>query len=266
MAISLASISKSGAPKPPIITIHGPPGIGKTTFAVSAPAPVVLPLEDGLGAIQVPAFPVLHSWDDVMAAMGALYQEAHEYQTVIIDSLSALEPVLWAAVAKDANKSSIEDLGYGKGYVLALDYWQQFLAGIIALRDEKNITPILIAHSDVIRFDSPEVEPFDRYQIKLHKRAFHLLYERADIIGFANWQTHVVKAEVGFNQSVSRGVGTGQRLLHLVERPAYIAKNRYGLPETMPLNWQSFAAAMAAAFPQPQQTKPTQTKAAKAAA
>jgi len=129
----------------------------------------------------------------------------------------------------------------------------------VAMRDQMGITPILLAHSEVSRFDSPEIEPYDRYLIKLHKRAFQLLYERADIIGFANWQTHVVKADVGFNQKVARGVGTGERLLHLIERPAYIAKNRYNLPESLPLDWATFAAALSSAMGANQPTAP-QTK------
>jgi hypothetical protein len=259
MAINLASIARSGTPKPPIMVIHGGPGIGKTTFAAAAPAPVFIRTEDGLGILSVDAFPVSVSWPDVVGAIGSLYQEPHDFQTVVIDSLSALEPLIWAQVAKDANKASIEDLGYGKGYIAALDYWGQFLQGVAALRNDRGMLPVLIAHSDVIRYDSPEVEPYDRYQIKLHKRAFQLLYERADIIGFANWQTHVVKADVGFNQKVARGVGTGERLLHLVERPAYIAKNRYNLPESLPLDWATFAAALSSAMGANQPTAP-QTK------
>jgi len=259
MAISLSSIQKGGASKPPVITIHGTPGIGKTTFAAAAPAPIFIRTEDGLGSLGPDAFPVATTWGDVLGALGALYQEQHDYSTVVIDSLSALEPLIWKQVAQDHNQDSIEGLGFGKGYVMALDYWAQFLQGMTALRDDKGLTPVLIAHSDVTRFDSPEVEPFDRFQIKLHKRAFQLLYERADVIGFANWRTHVVKAEVGFNQKVSRGVGTGERLLHLVEKPAYIAKNRYGLPDTMPLSWQTFADAMVAATQQTNQPKTKRT-------
>lgn len=251
MAISLSSIKKAGTPKPPIVVVHGSPGIGKTTLGAEAPAPVFIRTEDGLGALAVDAFPVAAQWRDVVEAMTALYEPGHGYRTVIVDSLSALEPLIWKQVALDNNKTDVESVGFGKGYVMALEYWQQFLQGVIALRDQQNILPILIAHSEVVRYDSPEVESFDRYQIKLHKRAFQLLYERADVIGFANWRTHVVKTDVGFNQKVSRGIGTGERLLHLVEKPAYIAKNRYNLPETLPLSWQAFSDALSAAFPQP---------------
>lgn len=255
MAISLTSIQKGGSNKPPIITLHGGPGIGKSTLAASAPVPIFIRTEDGLGKLTTDAFPVANTWGEVLEAIGTLYQEKHDYRTVVVDSLSALEPLIWRQVAQDACKSNIEDLGYGKGYILALDYWAQFLAGITALRDQKGMMPVLIAHSDVIRYDSPEIEPYDRYQLKLHKRAFQLLYERSDIIGFANWRTHVIKTEVGFQQKVSRGVSTGERLLHLVERPAYIAKNRYGLPDTLPLSWPALAEVLATAL-QPATNQP----------
>lgn len=260
MAISLASISKN-KPKKPIIALHGSPGIGKTSWAACAPEPIFIRTEDGLGTLDVDAFPVADNWDDVVSAMGALFQEQHTYKTVVIDSLSALEPLIWKKVAKDNNKNSIEDIPYGKGHVLALDYWQQFLSGVIALRDQKGMLPILIAHSDVVRYDSPETESFDRYMIKLHKRAFHLLYERCDIIGFANWKTLIIKEDIGFNQKQSRGIGTGERLLHLVEKPAYIAKNRYNLLETIELTWSAFENAIGndLLYPQSTSTKATTT-------
>jgi hypothetical protein len=257
MAISLSSIRKT-AIKPPIIALHGTAGIGKTTFASQAPNAVFISTEDGHGSIVADSFPIAQNWTDVFDAMSALYQEPHDYKTVVIDSLSALEPLIWKQVAADHKKTNIEELGYGRGYVFALDYWQQLLAGCAALRDEKGIIPILIAHSDVVRFDSPEVEPYERHQIRLHKRAMALVYERCDIIGFANWRTVIVKDEVGIGQKQSRGVGTGERLLHLVEKPAYLAKNRYSLPETIPLSWQAFSTAMAAAMPAPAEQQPTQ--------
>ena len=255
MAISLASIQKGGAQKPPIVCLHAGPGLGKTTFGASAPKPIFIRTEDGLGMLGPDAFPIAETWQAVIEAIGTLYTEKHDYQTVVIDSLSALEPLISKQVATDNNKKSIEDIPYGRGFGMALDYWQQFLQGVIALRDHKGMMPILIAHSDAVRYDSPEVEPYDRFVFRLHKKAFHLIYERADVIGFANWRTLITKDDVGFNQKQARGIGTGERLLHLVEKPAYVAKNRYGLPETIPFSWQAFSEALSAAFPQPA-TKP----------
>jgi len=106
------------------------------------------------------------------------------------------------------------------------------------------MTVIQLAHTDIRRFDSPEHEPYDRYVIKLHARAAALLQEHSDVVLFANYRISIAKADVGFNKKVTRAVSSGERVLYTTERPAFLAKNRYGLPDVLPLDWQAFAAAM----------------------
>lgn len=245
MAISLASIRRGGSDRAPIILVHGTPGIGKTTFASCAPDPVFIRTEDGLGNLEVDAFPVANTFEEVMETLAALYED-HAYRTVVLDSLSALEPLIWARVAQDHEKKTIEDLGYGKGYVIAMHYWQEVMAAIKGL-SERGVAPILIAHTDIVRYDSPETEPYDRYQIKLHKRAFQYLYEQCDVIAFATLPVMVRKQDS--DDRKGRGIQKGERLLHLVEKPAYIAKNRYSMPDSVPLDWDTFAAHLPGATP-----------------
>ena len=80
-------------------------------------------------------------------------------------------------------------------------------------------------------------------------RAAALLQEHCDVVLFANYRMSITKADVGFNKKVARALGSGERVLHTAERPAFLAKNRYGLPDTLPLDWKAFVAAM----PQPEQ-------------
>ena len=247
MAISLASLKSASVLSPPRILVHGVAGVGKTTFATSADKPVVVATEDGLGKINVPHFPLARSFDEVMEALAALYSEAHDYRTVVIDSVDWLEPLVWQRTCKDNGWRSIEDPGYGKGYIAAIDLWRQYLDGLNALRDDRRMTVIQIAHTDIKRFDSPEHDPYDRYVIKLHSRASALLQEHSDVVSFANYRISTVKSDVGFNKKVNRALGSGERVLYTAERPAFLAKNRYGLPDVLPLDWQAFAAAM----PQP---------------
>ena len=86
MAISLSSLQRN-RPRMPRIIIHGAPGIGKTSWACSAPDPVVIQTEDGLGNIDVAAFPLARSFSDVMEALTALYTEDHPYRSLVVDSL-----------------------------------------------------------------------------------------------------------------------------------------------------------------------------------
>lgn len=247
MAISLASLKSTAAVAPRRILLHGVAGIGKTTFASQADRPVVVQTEDGLGSIKVPHFPLAKSFDAVMEALAALYTEAHDHKTVVVDSVDWLEPLVWERACRDNGWGSIEEPGYGKGYVAALDLWRQYLEGLNALRDQRGMTVIQLAHTDIKRFDSPEHEPYDRYVIKLHARAAALLQEHSDVVLFANYRISTVKSVVGFNKKVTRALGSGERVLYTAERPAFLAKNRYGLPDMLPLDWQAFAAAM----PQP---------------
>jgi hypothetical protein len=244
MAISLASLRRSGEARPPRLLVYGVAGVGKTQLAASAPAPVFLQTEDGLGKIEAATFGLLRSFGEVMEAIVSLYSEPHDFQTVVIDSLDWLEPLIWRATCdrQPTPWADIEAPGYGKGYVAALDTWREFLDGINGLRDDRNMGVILIAHADIKRFDSPETEPYDRYQPKLHARAAALVQEHVDAVLFANYRISTLKSDAGFGKKVVRGVSGGDRLLHTIERPAFLAKNRYGLDESLALDWPTLAA------------------------
>jgi len=242
MAISLESLRRGGHPRPPLLLTYGVAGVGKTLLATSAPRPVVVQTEDGLGIISASTFGVLRSFDAVMEALGSLYTDQHDFETLVVDSLDWLEPLVWQHTARTHNQPDIESFGYGKGYLAALDTWRSLLDGMNALRDERGMGVILIAHAEIKRFDSPETEPYDRYQPKLHRSASALVQEHVDAVLFANYRVSTLKSDVGFNKKVVRGVSGGDRLLHTCERPAFLAKNRFGLAETLPLSWDELAA------------------------
>lgn len=243
MAVDLRKISRNTGDKPPRIFFYAPHGIGKSTFGASAPAPVFIITEDGLGRLSVDHFPLATKFSQVLEALAALYTEEHEFQTVVIDSLDWLALLIEQDISE---KYDAKDLAYGKGAIIAATYWRDILEALNALRNDKGMIVILIAHCQIKRFDSPEVEPFDRYCPKLQERSSALVQEWADCVLFANYRTIVRKDDVGFNQSVARGITTGERLLYTTEKPAYVAKNRYSLPETLPLSWDALCAAIAA--------------------
>lgn len=242
MAITLASLQRSSVLKAPRMLMYGTAGIGKTTFGTCAPNPVFIQTEDT--QIDVPTFGILRTYAEVMEALASLYQEPHDFQTAVLDSVDWLEPLVWAEACSINQWANIEAAGYGKGYAAALDVWRVVLDGFNALRDERGMTIIFLGHSEIKRFDSPETEPYDRYQPKLNKGASALVQEHVDCVLFANYRVSTVKSDVGFNRKAVRGVGGSDRLIHTTERPAYLAKNRYGLPDTLPLDWNALASAI----------------------
>lgn len=224
-------------PTPPRILIYGPQGVGKSTFVSNAQTPVIIQTEDGLGALDIPAFPLAKSYQEVMGYITELATIDHPYKTVAIDSADWLEPLIWKQVAMEAGKKSIEDIGYGKGYVMALDLWREYIEALNYLRDAKGMTVIQTAHANIKRYDNPETESYDRYEIKLHKNASALLLEHSDIVLFANYYVGVTKEDAKFNkEGRKRAIGSGERILYTQERPAAVAKNRYDLPQEIPFD------------------------------
>jgi hypothetical protein len=241
VAFDLKSIAKSGALKAPRIMLYGPHGLGKTTFGAGAPKPIFILTEDGLGRLEVDHFPLATTYQDVLDAIGSLYAEDHGFETVVIDSLDWLDTLVQTAVETSHDAQS---LAYGKGAVVAAGYWRTILDGLSALRDDKGMAIVLLAHAEIKRFDSPETDPYDRYQPKLQARSSALVQEWCDAVLFANLRVVTKETDVGFKKKTRRGVATDERLIYTQERPAFLAKNRYDLPDSLPLSWGEFSAAI----------------------
>ena len=244
MAFDLSSIQKGANHLPPRILIYGVQGIGKSTLGAAAPDPIFILTEDGLGMLDVPHFPLASSFGEVMEGLLTLAQNDHDYKTLVIDSLDWLEPLIWRHTAAEHDHKSIEDFGYGKGYAFALDYWKDYLDALNYLRNTKGMTIIQTAHAEVKRYDDPTAEPYDRYQIKLHKGASAKVQEHSDVVLFSNYRITTVQSDVGMNKKKARAVGGGERVLFAEERPAFAAKNRYGMPAELPLDWDALASAI----------------------
>jgi hypothetical protein len=242
MAINLSNIGNTKHAAPPRIVVYGTHGIGKSCFAASAPNPIFIQTEDGLAGISTNAFPLASTTADIMDAINSLATEKHDFQTVVLDSADWAENIM----AKEIEtKFDSKDLAYGRSAVLLADAWRNVLQGLNYLRDEKGMTVILLAHSEIKRFDSPVTDSFDRYIPKGQAKSIALIQEWADVIGFANFKTIVKSTDVGFGNTKTRGLSNGERFLFLQETPAFVAKNRYNLPTELPFSWESLSTAMA---------------------
>lgn len=235
----LSTVIRGTIHQPPRMVLYGVHGIGKSTFAAAAPSPIFICTEEGANEIDVPKFPVVTSRGEVMDILRALYKEKHPYKTICLDSADWLEDFIFAELLKEFTD---KELAYGRESLYAEGKLNDVLGAFNMLRAKRDMGIIVIAHSEIKRFDSPMTEPFDRYQPKLSPRVSALLQEWADAVFFASYDVAVKKEDVGFNRAVRRGVGSGERIIYTEERPAYYAKNRYGMPEELPLDWEKVAA------------------------
>jgi len=252
----LAQIRKGRSLMPRRVMLYGVHGVGKSTFGAMAEKPIFITTEEGTNDIECDRFPLAVKYGDVLAALSSLYSEEHDYQTVVIDSLDWLERLIWAEVCAKRGVETIEDIGYAKGYVFALTQWREILAGLDALRAERGMQVILIAHAAIEKFANPETDSYDRYAPRLQKQASALVQEWCDEVLFASYRVHTRTSSEGFDRKRTQGIGTGERILRTTERPAHVAKNRLNLPDELPLDYRVFAALARGEQPVTEPTQP----------
>ena len=240
MAIDLSRLRRVVADQPPRLMFYGPPGLGKTSLAAEFPNAVFIQVEDGTpGGVELTSFGHLKSFVEVMEALSSLLTEAHDYATVVVDSVDKLEPLVWAQTCEDNGWENIEKAGYGKGYIAAEAVWREFLALCNELRHQRGMTTIHVAHSTIDRFDDPQNASYSRYDIRLHKRALALFQDEMDAILFLNQDVTIrvddAKQIKVNGQNITKkdvkAVGGGTRWIYAEGRPSFVAKNRFGLPD-----------------------------------
>ena len=227
-------IIKGKQPGPPKILLYGTEGIGKSTFGAQTPNAVFIQTEDGLGEIDCERFPLARSYADVYNYIGELYTEEHPYQTIVIDSADWLEKLLWDKTCLSRGVKSIDDIGYQKGYLFVLPLWRELLDGLDALRGQKNMMVVVLAHAKIEKFEDPLSKSYDRYAPRLHKHVMAMVSEWCSDILFAGYCYRIEKDGEGFNErNIAIPIGT-DRVLRTVGGPACLAKNRHNLPEELP--------------------------------
>lgn len=227
---------------PPRICIYGGHGIGKSTLASTFPAPIFISTEDGLASLDITSFPRAETIDDVAQSIRSLIKEEHEFKTVVLDTADWLiEPLITADIE---SKHEAKDLSYGKGAMMIAESFRELLTGFDVLRKKRDMNIVILAHAATVKYEDPRSEPYDRFQPKLSNRCNAILQEWVDVLAFASFRVIVKKSDAGFGNQVSRGITTGERLLHVVENPAYVAKNRYNCPDTIPMVFEKLAEAI----------------------
>jgi hypothetical protein len=241
MKNSNLTLSRGKIARPQKAVIYGPEGVGKSTLASQLPSPVFLDTEGGTHHLDVVRFPDVRTWEDVTTAAAQLSRGGHEFKSLVIDTVDWLEKRLADHLCRKANKESIEDFGYGKGYVLVAEEFAKFLASLDALL-HGGMHIVFLAHSTVRKFESPDqVGSYDRYELKLSKQVAPLLKEWADLILFTNYVTKVAESDSGRR----RGIGGRERVIMTTHCAAYDAKNRHGLEEKLPFSYEGISTVFA---------------------
>jgi hypothetical protein len=216
------------------VVIYGVESVGKSTFAAKFPKPLFLDIEQGTSHLDVDRCDIA-TWKQLTDSLTEC--RASEYKTIVIDSADWAERLCIEDLLAATKKTSIEDFGYGKGWVMVAERMARMLSSVDALIEVgKNV--VLIAHSKIHKFEAPDaLAAYDRYELKLSKQCSPLLKEFADELWFLRFKTKVSTTDTGRG----KGIGGKERIILTTHSAAYDAKTRSGLAEELPLVWESVA-------------------------
>lgn len=233
MAFNITSGPTATAQK---VVLYGVEGIGKSTFASQFPNPVFIDTEGSTSNMNVQRLDNPNSWQMLLDEVNYVKQ-SRICSTLIIDTADWAETLANQHVIAKNGITSIEDLGYGKGYIMVGEEFGKLLnllSDLIGI----GINVVITAHADIKKFEKPdELGKFDRYQLKLSKQCAPLLKEWADVVLFANYETTVITD----SKTKSKVATGGQRVMYTTHHPAWDAKNRHGLPDKLPFDYASIA-------------------------
>lgn len=243
--MSLADITIGVVRMALTMLVYGLPKVGKSTFGSHAPGVVALPFEEGTNELNLARFPIPTSYAAAMQRIEELRTEKHEYQSLMLDGLDGLEPLVWDETCRRHGSPEIDPsdkaakFSFGRGYKAAVDSpdspTREIAHALTRLRRERNMNIILIAHSTVKPFKNPDGEGYDRHALKIHELAAAFWKGWADAILFANYDTEVIKDGLR-----KRGQGGRTRRLYTERTAAFDAGNRWGLPPVLPFSWDAF--------------------------
>ena len=222
------------------VLIYGPEGIGKSTFASRFPEPVFIDTEGSTKDMDVARFEKASSWTMLLDQVRYVKMNPSVCSTLVIDTADWAEQMCVANLCARYGKKGVEDFGYGNGYVYAKEEFGRFLNVLEEVVDA-GVNVVLTAHAQMRKFEQPdELGSYDRWELKLGKKTSSqtapLAKEWADMVLFANYKTWSVAVD---DKGKKRKAQGGARVMYTSHHPCWDAKNRYGLPEEMPFEYES---------------------------
>lgn len=215
------------------IVVYGPEGIGKSTFAAQFPDPVFIDTEGSTKEMDVARFDKASSWEMIQQQVKYIIGNPGCCRTLVIDTADWAEQIEITSLCEEKGWKGIEDLGYGKGYTYCAEEFGKFLNLLEDVVD-KGVHVVITAHAQLRKVELPEeMGSYDHWEMKTSKKVAPMIREWADAVFFANYKTRIVEVD---KKKKAQG---GKRVMYTSHTPFWDAKNRYGLADELPFEYNS---------------------------
>ena len=260
--MSYLSQVKKPVPQAPVITIVGFAGSGKSSLAGLFPNSIFIQAENATSVFETmpeelqPAFfpqlPIANAKKNIKTSdvlfeqLRELMTQEHDFKTVVIDSITALNIMFEQEVVEfdDKGASNIGEAqgGYNKGYLVVAGIHAKLRAACEHLR-KRGISVVFLAHTGIVKMKNrPESGEYVAYSLDMHERSRAIYVSSSDIVAYLKARDFVIGGEEnkkGQTTKFGRVTNTGERVLITSSDGTigYIdAKNRYALPDEIEVN------------------------------
>lgn len=219
------------------VVIYGSEGIGKSTLASKFPDPVFIDVEGGTNQLDIQRLPDPIDWNMLVDEIRCVRNGDVKCSTLVVDTADAMEAMCIDHVCRSKQWDSIETLGYGKGWTFLAEEFKRAVDMLGAVVDI-GVNVVVLCHSTMRKFDRPDdLGSYDRFELKLSKKISSMLKEWCDMLLFCDYQTDIV-----YNKDKTKAIARGgHRIIHTTHAPSWDAKNRFGLKDTVPMEWESIS-------------------------
>jgi len=235
------NITRGKLPSAYKVALYGVEGIGKSTLAAKFPDPVFIDTEDSTKTMDVARFDKPTSWSMLLLEVEHVLRNPGCCKTLVIDTADWAEQLCIAELCTKNGWASLASPSFGAGYQHNAEAFGKLLNKLTQVT-EKGIPVVVTAHARLRRVDLPdEMGGYDHWEMKTSKKVAPLIREWSDATFFANYKTIVVNVDGQGAQKGKNKAQGGKRMLYTTHTPFWDAKNRFGLPDELPLDYAPLA-------------------------
>ena len=211
------------------LTLWGPPGSYKSSFAANAPTPLFVDPSGGTTFLNVDRETVA-SWPEVLSLIQSFKDGKEPHQTLVLDELGALEDLRLKHFCGKAGKKDLSQFGHGQGYFGFRREYAELLTSLNELQD-RGVNVIIIGHSGIEEFKNPSGPDYNRYSIQLDKKNWPALFKWSDGVFFFTKGVAASKNDDGKVIAID-----SKDKVYFRYSAMFDAKNRFNMPSVLDNN------------------------------